>query len=133
MNNYLLYIFIGLAGVYLLYQKGIIFANFNSITPAEATNIIKNEESNMTILDVRTPAEYKNVGHIANAILIPVQNLEKELDYLKQFKNKKILVYCASGNRSVTASRILHANGFNPYNIKGGVSRWSSDGFKLIK
>jgi rhodanese-related sulfurtransferase len=40
---------------------------------------------------------------------------------LKQDKNKKIIVYCRTGSRSVSASRILEAHGFTPLNVKGGI------------
>ncbi len=130
MNDLMLYSFIGLVILYILYAKGIILADFNFATPKEAMDIMTNEENNMTILDVRTDAEYHS-GYIKNAILIPVQELESRLDELKKFKSRKILVYCASGNRSITASRILYKNEFNPYNINGGINNWKSNGFKI--
>ena len=130
MNDLMLYSFIGLVILYILYAKGVILADFNFATPKEAMDIMTNEENNMTILDVRTDAEYHS-GYIKNAILIPVQELESRLDELKKFKSRKILVYCASGNRSITASRILYKNEFNPYNINGGINNWKSNGFKI--
>ncbi|NPA60523.1 MAG: rhodanese-like domain-containing protein [Epsilonproteobacteria bacterium] len=131
MNDMILYSSIGLIILYILYAKGIIFADFNFATPKEAMQMIKNEKKNIIILDVRTEIEYANDGHIKDAILIPVQNLQERLDELKKFKDYKILVYCASGNRSISASRILYANGFNPYNINGGISNWKRSGFKI--
>jgi len=47
--------------------------------------------------------------------------LEKNLDKLKADKNKKIIVYCRSGSRSVSASRILEKHGFTPLNVKQGI------------
>ena len=113
MTNYLMFPIIGFIIFYVLYSKGAILANFEFVDPKQAMNIIQNEENNMTILDVRTPDEYK-MGFINNSKLIPLQELSKRLDELQKFKNKKILVYCASGSRSVAASRILEKNGFTP-------------------
>ncbi len=132
MTNYLMFPIIGFIIFYVLYSKGVILANFDFITPKEAMSIIQNEENNMTILDVRTKDEYK-MGYIKNSKLIPLQELSQRLNELQKFKNKKILVYCASGSRSVAASRILEKNGFTPYNINGGISNWSNSGYKITK
>jgi len=131
MSNFILYPLLGLIILYTLYSRGIILADFNFITPKEAMELIVNEEDNITILDVRTREEYQSVGYIKNAILVPVQELKSKLDELKKFKDHKILVYCASGSRSISASRILKKNGFTPYNINGGISNWKSNGFKM--
>jgi len=132
MTNYLMFPIIGFIIFYVLYSKGVILANFNFITPKEAINIIQNEENNMTILDVRTKEEYK-MGHIKNSTLIPLQELSQRLDELQKFKSKKIIVYCASGSRSVAASRLLEKNGYTPYNMNGGINNYSNSGYKITK
>ncbi len=105
--------------LYFLYQKGIIFANFESISSDRAELMLK--EGNSTLIDVRTPKEYKSL-HIKDAKLMPLDELEKHLDELD--KKTRIIVYCQSGNRSVSASRILSDNGFTAYNVKGGINGW---------
>ncbi len=86
---------------------------------------IMQKEKDIIILDVRTPMEYKQDGHIPNSILIPVQELPKNVNQLEKFKNKKILVYCRSGNRSSVASRFLEQVGFKKvYNLKSGIMEW---------
>lgn len=115
---------------YLAYSKGWIFNNFETISPNQAYSLLQKDE-NVTLLDVRTPEEYAQ-EHIQGATLIPVQILNTNLPQLQNVKNKKIIVYCHSGNRSVEASRILVKNGFVPLNIKGGISQWKSDGFNVV-
>jgi rhodanese-related sulfurtransferase len=91
------------------------------------------KEKDVIILDVRTPQEYQE-GYISNAINIPVQILGQQLDKLKNFKDKKILVYCRSGHRSAIASQILDRAGFkNVYNLKGGLFEWKASGLPLVK
>lgn len=133
MGNLILYAFVGLVILFVLYSKGIILADFDFISPKEVKEMIENKENNVTILDVRTDVEYNTVGHIKNAILIPVQTLETKLDTLEKFKNYKIIVYCASGSRSVSASRILKKYGFTPYNMNGGISNWKNSGYSISK
>lgn len=113
------------------YSKGWILANFESIDAKQAIHLLENDE-NVTLLDVRTIQEYKE-GHLRNATLIPVQALEENLGMLKQDKHKKIIVYCQSGNRSVTASRILEKNGFVPLNVKGGIIDFKHAGVQIVK
>ena len=113
------------------YTKGWVLANFQSIDAKQAISLIENDD-NITLLDVRTIEEYKE-GHLRDATLIPVQALTQNLGMLKQDKNKKILVYCATGNRSVTASRILEENGFTPINVKGGIMDLARENVEIVK
>lgn len=133
MKDYIAYFAVALVGLYFLYEKGLILADFRSLSPQELHQLLLTQESNVTLLDVRTTQEIKDIGYIEKAISIPLQNLEEELEKLIPFKDKKVVVYCASGNRSINASRLLSNNGFYVYNLKGGVARWKSDGYKLIK
>lgn len=112
--------------IYFAYVKGWILSDFESISPKQAYTLLKNDY-NVTLLDVRTPNEFSS-EHIDGAILIPVQELNQNISKLDTLKDKKIIVYCHSGNRSVTASRILLANGFTPLNLSGGIAQWKSDG-----
>lgn len=122
-------LFIGLVGVFA-YTKGWIFTNFESITPQQAQELIKAGE-NVAIVDVRTPDEFTQ-EHIEGALLIPLQTLDKNLALIAGVKNQKIIVYCHSGNRSVSASRILANNGFTPLNLKGGISEWKAQGLSVV-
>jgi len=113
------------------YSKGWVLASFESIDAKQAIYLIETD-NNITILDVRTMQEYKQ-GHLRDATLIPVEHLEKNLDMIKQDKNKKILVYCASGNRSVHAARVLEKHGFKPINIKGGIIDLAREKVEIVK
>lgn len=62
------------------------------------------------ILDVRTKGEFAG-GHIRGSINIPVEQLSKNLQKLKN-KNKPVITCCASGSRSALAKRILKSNGY---------------------
>ena len=112
---------IAMAGLifWFAYSKGWILANFESIDAKHAIHLLENDD-NVTLLDVRTIQEYKS-GHLRDATLIPLQQLSDNLGMLKHVKNKKIIVYCRTGSRSVSASRILEENGFTPLNVKGGI------------
>ncbi|MBT3319065.1 MAG: rhodanese-like domain-containing protein [Clostridia bacterium] len=78
---------------------------------------------NYVLLDVRSYDEFDE-GHIEGATLIPVDELAERWSEIEEYD--KILVYCRSGNRSVTASEILLDEGFGEvYNLLGGIGAWS--------
>jgi rhodanese-related sulfurtransferase len=117
--NFLYYLAMAGILIWFAYSKGWILANFEQIEAKEALVLLENDD-NLTLLDVRTIGEYK-AGHLRDATLIPVQTLKDNLGMLKSDKDKKILVYCRTGSRSIQASRILEKHGFTPINIKGGI------------
>lgn len=105
--------------------------NYKAVSPQEGAKIIKNISP--LILDVRTEPEFKS-GHLENAKLIPVQVIQKEYTKIEEYKEKPIFIYCASGNRSTVASRILIEKGFtNIYNLRPGISGWYRAGLKIVK
>ncbi len=106
-------------------------ANFTELSAKEGKELI--EKSDPLILDVRTPNEYYG-GHIENAKLIPLQQLEKRFSEIENYKDKNILIYCRSGNRSTVASEILIDNGFKRlYNLRDGILGWEKSGYKMMK
>lgn len=117
--------------LYLLYTKGLIFANFESVTPQQAYEILR-KDPEAVVLDVRTPQEYAQ-GHVKDAKLVPLQVLEGRLKSLEPLKKKPLLVYCRSGHRSAAASRILADHGFKPLNVKGGINRWVAEGLPVTR
>lgn len=103
--------------------------NYREVTAEEAAELIHNVRP--FILDVRTPAEYQ-AGHIENAILIPVQELQSRLNELAEYKNQDMLIYCATGNRSTVASKIVIDNGFKRIiNMRYGIARWRLKGYPV--
>lgn len=104
-------------------------SSITEVTPEMADSIIK--DTSVIILDVRTKDEFK-AGHISKAILIPVQELEKRLSDISNYKDKQILVYCRTGNRSKKALSILQENCFTKLiHLQKGITSWIQDGFKI--
>ncbi len=63
------------------------------------------------VLDVRSKAEF-DAGHFSTAVNIPHNQIAGRLQELEPFRNKQIVVYCHSGNRSAIALGVLKKNGF---------------------
>ncbi|GAB4544209.1 MAG: hypothetical protein OHK0023_00670 [Anaerolineae bacterium] len=80
------------------------------------------------LLDVRTPEEYA-AGHIRGATLLPLQELEARLAELP--KDKPVVIYCRSGNRSAQAFQILKAAGYTNLYDLGGIISWQGAGYPI--
>ena len=74
------------------------------------------------LIDVRTPQEYKE-AHIKGAILIPVDELEAEIDEYGIEKDAKIGVYCRRGVRAERAREILAKKGYTNVKNLGGLKK----------
>jgi rhodanese-related sulfurtransferase len=82
----------------------------------------------LLVLDVRTPEEYAQDGHIAGSTLLPLQELPQRMDELP--KGQPIACFCRSGNRSRTACDQLAQAGFtNLVNVEGGIGAWRAAGY----
>ncbi|GAB4287421.1 MAG: rhodanese-like domain-containing protein [Ignavibacteriaceae bacterium] len=97
-----------------------------SMSVQELRNEMK-ENSNLIILDVRTPQELAGpLGHIDGVINIPVQELGRRINELEKFKDKDIAVICRTGNRSTYGTELLIKHGFKARNVLGGMTEYRS-------
>lgn len=102
------------------------------ISPSDTHKLLQSD-STIVVLDVRTPAEFNSeTGHLAHALLLPVQELERRVDELQKYQHKLIIVYCRTGHRSTTAAEILLKRGYNVCNMEGGITRWRAEQFPII-
>lgn len=100
--------------------------NYTEVTADQAVELLDNLHP--FILDVRTHMEYREV-HLEGSYLIPIQQLQARVDELESKKHEDIFVYCATGNRSTVASKILADLGFKRiYNLRYGVYDWARRG-----
>jgi rhodanese-related sulfurtransferase len=83
---------------------------------------------NPQILDIRTPAEYKN-GHIKGAILVNFYDRNFATNLKKAGLNplQPVFLYCRSGNRSSHAIPILKQLGFRHIvHLVYGLNEWKA-------
>lgn len=97
--------------VYLIF--GSIFSNLVFATsqqdPSTAWRKINN---GAMLIDVRSSKEF-HTGHLQYALNIPYQQIVQILNSRNLSKNKEIVVYCRSGNRSNLAREMLIKAGYN--------------------
>ncbi|ROR73108.1 rhodanese-like domain-containing protein [Bogoriella caseilytica] len=79
------------------------------------------------LLDVREQDEW-DAGHAPGAIHIPMGELPTRIEELPE---QDLLVVCRAGGRSARSVQWLTANGYDAYNIDGGMKGWAQAGLPL--
>lgn len=83
------------------------------------------EHAEVLIIDVRQPKEW-TAAHIQAATLIPLDQLETRLDQIDSWKDRRVVVHCHHGVRSMNATAFLRHRGFtNVHSLAGGIDAWS--------
>ncbi|WP_338667310.1 rhodanese-like domain-containing protein [Pseudodesulfovibrio methanolicus] len=102
-------------------------STITQMTPDEARKFMEGSKpDSYTLLDVRQEVEYEQ-DHIPGARLVPLSELPDRFDELD--KERPLLVYCASGGRSMAAAGLLQGQGFEDVNnLVGGISAWEGEG-----
>ncbi len=82
-----------------------------------------NRGDDVMVLDVRSPEEYVQDGHVKGSVLIPLPDLALRLKEVPT--NRPIACFCRSGNRSQVAADLLRQKGYpNVANVLGGIKSW---------
>ena len=86
---------------------------------------LKNGAS-VTVIDVRGPDEFRGpLGHIKDALNLPVGELPNRLTEIKALKNRPIILVCRTVKRSTDAAVFLHDAGFQDVRVlRGGMEEW---------
>lgn len=93
-----------------------------SLTVGEAWHRLSREKPAPILIDVREEWEFRG-GHARGAKLIPLSQLGKRIGEVPQ--DRDILLICQSGNRSLSAAKLLQRQGITRvFNVSGGTSAW---------
>ena len=112
----------------------IVYCNpFTEIDTTLANDMITSGDyPNLVIIDIRLAGLYDS-GHLENAINIPAQELESNINQLLQYNETEIIVYCQFGATSPAAAETLESHGFTKvYTIIGGFDAWESAGLSVV-
>jgi rhodanese-related sulfurtransferase len=95
------------------------------LTPAEAAELI---EAGAELIDVRRPYEFEG-GRIAGARNLEMNELSAHAEELP--RDRRIVFYCRSGNRSSMAAEAFRQAGYDARHLAGGLEAWRADGRPL--
>jgi rhodanese-related sulfurtransferase len=94
-----------------------------SLTPEAAAQLLKDHPGEYVLLDVREPDE-REVAWIEPSLHIPMNDVPTRLAEIP--KDKKLILYCHHGSRSMMVAGYLHGAGYPSLsNLDGGIDAWS--------
>jgi rhodanese-related sulfurtransferase len=80
------------------------------------------------LIDTRREYEWE-AGHLAGASRIEMNDLTGEADSIP--KDRPVIFYCRSGNRSGMAAAAFREAGYDAHNMAGGILAWVDAGLPL--
>jgi molybdopterin/thiamine biosynthesis adenylyltransferase/rhodanese-related sulfurtransferase len=99
------------------------------VDPAEVSEHLGN---GVVLVDVRESEEWDR-GHIPGAVHVPRGYLESRIDGAVGDRDARVILYCASGQRSALAAHTLSEQlGYsNVASMTGGITLWKDRGYKV--
>jgi sulfur-carrier protein adenylyltransferase/sulfurtransferase len=99
------------------------------VDPAEVSEHLGN---GVVLVDVRESEEWDR-GHIPGAVHVPRGYLESRIDAAVHDRDARVILYCATGQRSALAAHTLtDLLGFsNVASMTGGITLWKDRGYKV--
>lgn len=117
--------------------KTTMYANYK-ISEADAKAVLDKKDKNVIFLSVRKAEDYEK-GHIEGAINIPfAKGMEQQFGKLP--KDKKIIVYCYTGQTAGQTVAVLRMLGYDAVSLNGGMGMpsnapqgWANQGLPVVK
>ena len=129
-QNILLIALVVVSGVALILPM-LMGSGANDVNPAAATLLINREDAQ--VIDVREAEEFA-AGHLPEAKNVPLAKLADRISEIERFKDKPVIVCCASGMRSGKACGELRKLGVATiHNLSGGIDAWVGAGYPVKK
>lgn len=100
-------------------------ATILSVPPSEAYRMARD---GARLVDVREPGEYR-AGHAPDAELVPLGRVLSGQADLPD--DQRLLLICATGNRSAHATQLLGQRGYDVVDVAGGMAAWQAQGLPV--
>ena len=105
-------------------------ARVEQIDPEQARREI--EEGDAFLIDTRDAIEHQE-AHIEGAELIPPHQVSERIEEVVPDHSARVILYCASGNRSARAADELGGLGYeNAASVAGGIKAWEAQGLPVV-
>lgn len=105
-------------------------AAVEEITPSQAFEELR--EGDAVLIDTREPHEYEE-AHLEGGKLVPPALVADEIESAAPDREKRTLVYCRSGGRSLKAAEQMAAMGYeNVASVAGGILEWQEAGLPVV-
>ncbi len=108
-------------------------AQAKDVSVQEAAALLQSPPGGLLILDVRTPGEFRQ-GHLTGARNLDFFGGRFDLDVAALPKDRPVLLYCRTGQRSAGALEALEQAGIrNILHMNQGIEAWEKAGLPLEK
>jgi sulfur-carrier protein adenylyltransferase/sulfurtransferase len=107
-------------------------SRIDQVDPQSANDEI--ERGDAVLIDTREPHEW-DVAHLQGAKLVSPAAVAEIVPELVPERSKRLLLYCASGNRSARAADVLQNElGYeNVASVAGGIEAWQQAGLPVVE
>jgi sulfur-carrier protein adenylyltransferase/sulfurtransferase len=100
------------------------------VDPAEAQDELA--KGGVALVDTREPNEYME-AHIDGAELVRPVDVADRIEEVVPDHSQRVILYCASGNRSARVADQLRELGYeNAASVRGGIKAWEADGLPVV-
>ena len=100
------------------------------LDPAEVEEELK--KGGVALVDTREPNEYYE-AHIDGAELVRPVDVGDRIEEVVPDRSQRVILYCASGNRSARAADQLRELGYeNAASVRGGIKAWEAEGIPVV-
>jgi molybdopterin/thiamine biosynthesis adenylyltransferase len=105
-------------------------SQIDEIDPGDVHELVGN---GVAIVDVRESEEFAT-GHLPGAVHVPRSYLESRIDGIVPDRSQRVVLYCASGNRSALAARTMVDDlGYERVeSMLGGITLWKDRGYEVV-
>lgn len=104
--------------------------NVSECSVADVMDMIKNKED-FIMIDIREEREFKK-GNIVNSVHLGKGILERDIHLLADSHDKKLVLYCGGGYRSILSADNLRKMGYtNVHSMIGGWKGWNASGGEI--
>src|SRR3954463_8486789 len=105
-------------------------SQINEIDPSDVKPLVDN---GVAIIDVRETDEFV-AGHLPGAKHVPRGHLESRIETAVPDRGQRVILYCASGNRSALAAKtLLDELGYESVeSMTGGYTLWKDRGYDVV-
>jgi molybdopterin/thiamine biosynthesis adenylyltransferase/rhodanese-related sulfurtransferase len=102
------------------------------VDPREVNDLLNGSDNGAVVVDVREQNEWDE-AHLPGAVHVPRSYLESRIEGAAPDKSGRVILYCASGNRSAWAADALrNVLGYeNVESMKGGITLWKDRGYDV--
>ncbi len=110
-------------------------AGITEVQPSEANDELAatSNGGGVALVDVREQHEFEE-RHIPGAIHVPRGHLESRIEQFVPDKSRRVILYCASGNRSAFAAKTLTEQlGYSDVaSMAGGITLWKDRNYETV-